>query len=195
MRGSCPCLPLEFQANRTDSSSIQHFGVDANWCELDVDPDRIIHDNWCQVETDDRDSSHCREYHFRWDWEPRIRIHVRSGGYVPWTSIGRFVIGCFLFARLNRIIGAWCRGSLMISFFVQASIVVITAALIQGGVVSSALDDNLSQSSTPSMQSNRAPQPPQGDIRKSLPFMQCLPSRMNSATPSPRLGSVSEAKS
>ncbi|KAF3401679.1 hypothetical protein F1880_010006 [Penicillium rolfsii] len=63
------------------------------------------------------------------------------------TSIGCFVIGCFLFARLNRITGARRRGSLMLSFFIQASIIVITAALVQGGVVSSALDDS-SQSVT-----------------------------------------------
>lgn len=63
------------------------------------------------------------------------------------TSIGCFVIGCFLFARLNRIIGARRRGSLMLSFFIQASIIVITAALVQGGAVSSALDDS-SQSIT-----------------------------------------------
>ncbi|OKP11623.1 hypothetical protein PENSUB_2836 [Penicillium subrubescens] len=63
------------------------------------------------------------------------------------TSIGCFVIGCFLFARLSRIIGARRRGSLMLSFFIQAIIIVITAALVQGGVVSSALDDS-SQSIT-----------------------------------------------
>ncbi|KAJ5355528.1 uncharacterized protein N7496_012740 [Penicillium cataractarum] len=62
------------------------------------------------------------------------------------TSIGCFVIGCFLFAWLNRIIGARRRGSLMLSFLIQACIIVITAALVQGGVVSSALDDDLSES-------------------------------------------------
>lgn len=36
----------------------------------------------------------------------------------------------------------------MLSFFVQASIILITAGLVQGGVVSSALDDNQSQSMT-----------------------------------------------
>ncbi|CEJ61958.1 Putative DUF1275 domain protein [Penicillium brasilianum] len=58
------------------------------------------------------------------------------------TSIGCFVIGCFLFARLNRLIGARRRGSLMLSFLIQACIIVITAALVQGGVVSSAVDDD-----------------------------------------------------
>ncbi|KAJ5413757.1 hypothetical protein N7509_000384 [Penicillium cosmopolitanum] len=64
------------------------------------------------------------------------------------TSIVCFVIGCFLFARLNRIIGARRRGSLMLSFLIQACIIIITAALVQGRVVSSALDDDLSQSIT-----------------------------------------------
>lgn len=36
----------------------------------------------------------------------------------------------------------------MLSFIIQASIIVITAALVQGGVVSSALDDNASRSLT-----------------------------------------------
>lgn len=64
------------------------------------------------------------------------------------TSIGCFVIGCFLFARLNRIIGAQRRGCLMLSFLIQASIIVITAALVQGGVVSSAFDDDDASQST-----------------------------------------------
>lgn len=64
------------------------------------------------------------------------------------TSIGCFVLGCFLFARLNRIIGARRRGCLMLSFIIQASIIVVTAALVQGGVVSSALDDDTSRSIT-----------------------------------------------
>jgi len=64
------------------------------------------------------------------------------------TSIGCFVLGCFLFARLNRILGARRRGCLMLSFIIQASIIVITAALVQGGVVSSALDDDASRSLT-----------------------------------------------
>lgn len=36
----------------------------------------------------------------------------------------------------------------MLSFIIQASIIVITAALVQGGVVSSALDDDASRSLT-----------------------------------------------
>lgn len=64
------------------------------------------------------------------------------------TSIRCFVLDCFLFARLNRIIGARRRGCLTLSFIIQASIIVITAALVQGGVVSSALDDVASRSIT-----------------------------------------------
>ncbi|KAJ5156909.1 uncharacterized protein N7482_008009 [Penicillium canariense] len=60
------------------------------------------------------------------------------------TSIGCFVIGCFLFAQLNRLVGARRRGCLMLSFLIQASIILITAALVQVGVVSSALDDSQS---------------------------------------------------
>lgn len=55
------------------------------------------------------------------------------------TSIGCFVLGCFLFARLNRLIGARRRGCLMLSFLIQACIIVITAGLVQGGVISSAM--------------------------------------------------------
>ncbi|KAJ5678548.1 uncharacterized protein N7477_004181 [Penicillium maclennaniae] len=56
------------------------------------------------------------------------------------TSIGCFTVGCFLFAWLNRAVGAQRRGSLMLSFLIQASIILITASLIQTGVVSSKLD-------------------------------------------------------
>ncbi|KAJ5573355.1 uncharacterized protein N7459_007782 [Penicillium hispanicum] len=64
------------------------------------------------------------------------------------TSIVCFVAGCFLFAQINRIVGARRRGCLMLSFLIQASIIVITAGLVQGGVVSSALADSQSQSTT-----------------------------------------------
>lgn len=64
------------------------------------------------------------------------------------TSIGCFVAGCFLFAQLNRIVGARRRGCLMLSFLIQAGIIVIAAGLVQGGVLSTALDDDRSQSIT-----------------------------------------------
>ncbi|EPS31109.1 hypothetical protein PDE_06064 [Penicillium oxalicum 114-2] len=58
------------------------------------------------------------------------------------TSIGCFVIGCFIFARINRFVGAQRRGCLILSFFIQASLIVVTAALVQAGAVSSAIEDN-----------------------------------------------------
>ncbi|KAJ5636881.1 uncharacterized protein N7484_010194 [Penicillium longicatenatum] len=64
------------------------------------------------------------------------------------TSIGCFVLGAFFFARLNQWIGAHKRGSLMLSFFIQASMIMITAALVQAGVVSSAMESNLVQTTT-----------------------------------------------
>ncbi|GIJ99531.1 hypothetical protein Aspvir_001664 [Aspergillus viridinutans] len=39
------------------------------------------------------------------------------------TSIGCFVIGCFLFARLNRLLGPKRRGTLVLSFFLQVATV------------------------------------------------------------------------
>ncbi|KAF7171852.1 hypothetical protein CNMCM5623_004163 [Aspergillus felis] len=51
------------------------------------------------------------------------------------TSIGCFVIGCFLFARLNQLLGPRRRGTLCLSFVLQVAILVITASLVQGGVV------------------------------------------------------------
>ncbi|KAJ5115506.1 hypothetical protein NUU61_001265 [Penicillium alfredii] len=58
------------------------------------------------------------------------------------TSIGCFIIGCFFFARLNRLLGARRRGCLILSFLLQAAMIVITAGLIQGGVISSVLARN-----------------------------------------------------
>ncbi|OQD78982.1 hypothetical protein PENANT_c068G09761 [Penicillium antarcticum] len=57
--------------------------------------------------------------------------------------------GCFLFARLHSVLGARKRGSLMMSFVLQASIIVISAGLIEGGVISSALGDRLSRTTPP----------------------------------------------
>lgn len=53
------------------------------------------------------------------------------------TAIGCFVIGSFLFARLHRILGARRRGSLMLSFTIQACMIILTAGLIEGKAVSS----------------------------------------------------------
>ncbi|KAL6230963.1 hypothetical protein BDW75DRAFT_244372 [Aspergillus navahoensis] len=52
------------------------------------------------------------------------------------TSIGCFIVGCWCFAWLNRCLGARRRGTLMLSFFVQSLLVIVTAALVNGGAIS-----------------------------------------------------------
>ncbi|OQD72996.1 hypothetical protein PENDEC_c017G03641 [Penicillium decumbens] len=63
-----------------------------------------------------------------------------------WTrslaSVGCFIIGCFLFARLNRVVGARRRGGLMLSFLIQAIFILISAGLIQGGVISDGIQSS-----------------------------------------------------
>ncbi|KAI0475296.1 hypothetical protein GGR56DRAFT_645437 [Xylariaceae sp. FL0804] len=52
------------------------------------------------------------------------------------TSIGCFVIGCSVFARLPKLVGGpRTRRTLFTSFFLQTLFVVVAAALIQGGVI------------------------------------------------------------
>jgi hypothetical protein len=51
------------------------------------------------------------------------------------TSIGCFIIGAFIFARLNRLFGGKKRGTLILSFFLQVIMLVITACLVQSGVI------------------------------------------------------------
>ncbi|RJE25064.1 hypothetical protein PHISCL_02599 [Aspergillus sclerotialis] len=51
------------------------------------------------------------------------------------TSIGCFALGCFLFARLNSALGPRQRGTLIITFFLQTVMLIITAALVQSGVI------------------------------------------------------------
>lgn len=82
-------------------------------------------------------------------WDPGNTIFVglgasgqeaRAYGWVgSLTAIGCFVVGSFLFARLHRILGARGRGSLMMSFAIQAGLIILTAGLVQGQVVSSIL--------------------------------------------------------
>ncbi|KAJ5325289.1 uncharacterized protein MYU51_020813 [Penicillium brevicompactum] len=60
------------------------------------------------------------------------------------TSIGSFILGSFLFAQLHRFLGARRRGSLMLSFTLQACLILLTAGLVQGGAISSTLDGKLS---------------------------------------------------
>lgn len=55
------------------------------------------------------------------------------------TAIGCFIIGSLLFARMHRVLGARRRGSLILSFSIQAGMIILTAGLIQGRVVSGAL--------------------------------------------------------
>ncbi|KAJ5400072.1 Protein of unknown function DUF1275 [Penicillium sp. CMV-2018d] len=65
------------------------------------------------------------------------------------TSIGCFSLGSFLFARLHRVLGTRRRVSLMLSFLLQASIILLTAGLVQGGAVSSTLAGKGSQKAPP----------------------------------------------
>ncbi|KAJ6179968.1 hypothetical protein N7519_010429 [Penicillium mononematosum] len=65
------------------------------------------------------------------------------------TSIGCFTLGSFLFAQLHRVLGTRRRGSLMLSFLLQASIILLTAGLVQGGVISSTLVSKGSQKTPP----------------------------------------------
>ncbi|KAJ5824729.1 hypothetical protein N7447_007069 [Penicillium robsamsonii] len=65
------------------------------------------------------------------------------------TSIGCFILGSFIFSRLHRVLGTRRRGSLMLSFTLQASIILLTAGLVQGGAVSSALAGEGSQEIPP----------------------------------------------
>ncbi|OQE93675.1 hypothetical protein PENNAL_c0005G08635 [Penicillium nalgiovense] len=65
------------------------------------------------------------------------------------TSIGCFTLGSFLFARLHRVLGTRRRGSLMLSFLLQASIILLTAGLVQGGVISGTLVGKGSQKTPP----------------------------------------------
>ncbi|KAK6088441.1 DUF1275 domain-containing protein [Seiridium cupressi] len=51
-------------------------------------------------------------------------------------SIGCFTIGCLTFARLHKLIGgARLRRTVFLSFLLQTICVVVTAAIIQGGII------------------------------------------------------------
>ncbi|CAG7921074.1 unnamed protein product [Penicillium olsonii] len=65
------------------------------------------------------------------------------------TSIGSFILGSFLFAQLHRWLGSRRRGSLMVSFFLQSCLILLTAGLVEGGAISSTLDGKLSQKVPP----------------------------------------------
>ncbi|KAK2757884.1 hypothetical protein FQN54_004290 [Arachnomyces sp. PD_36] len=51
------------------------------------------------------------------------------------TSIGSFIIGSFFFARLNSALGPKRRGTLIFSFLLQSIMLIITASLVQSGVI------------------------------------------------------------
>ncbi|KAJ5542734.1 hypothetical protein N7535_005158 [Penicillium sp. DV-2018c] len=63
---------------------------------------------------------------------------LRSG-----TSILTFILGSFVFSRIHSLLGPRRRGSLMLSFLLQASLILITVALVEGGVVSSKLQGTI----------------------------------------------------
>ncbi|KAE8164851.1 hypothetical protein BDV40DRAFT_310523 [Aspergillus tamarii] len=60
------------------------------------------------------------------------------------TSIGCFIIGSFIFARLNRLFGAKKRGTLILSFSLQVIMLILTACLVQSGVIAGLPLHNLS---------------------------------------------------
>ncbi|KAL4888064.1 hypothetical protein BDV59DRAFT_189333 [Aspergillus ambiguus] len=51
------------------------------------------------------------------------------------TSIGCFVLGCFLFARLNSALGPRQRRTLIISFLIQSIVLMVTALLVQSETI------------------------------------------------------------
>ncbi|KAJ5143429.1 uncharacterized protein N7515_002216 [Penicillium bovifimosum] len=76
--------------------------------------------------------------------------NLRSYGWLrSATSIGTFILGSFVFSRIHSLLGPRRRGSLMLSFMLQASLILLTAGLIEGGAVSSKLDSKLSQAVPP----------------------------------------------
>ena len=62
------------------------------------------------------------------------------GWVKSFTSIISFALGCFLFTRFSRLMGPHKRITLVASFFFQTIIVLVVAAVIQGGVVNGSLD-------------------------------------------------------
>ncbi|KAA8647723.1 hypothetical protein EYZ11_000217 [Aspergillus tanneri] len=64
------------------------------------------------------------------------------------TSIGCFIIGSFIFARLNRFLGATKRGTLILSFLLQVIMLIITAVLVQSGAIAGIPKNNTSSTDT-----------------------------------------------
>lgn len=61
------------------------------------------------------------------------------------TSIGSFNLGSFVFAQLHCFLGTRRRASLVLSFLVQAYLILIKAGLVEAGAISSFLDGRPSQ--------------------------------------------------
>ena len=62
------------------------------------------------------------------------------GWVKSFLSITCFCLGCFLFSLTSRLLTPLHRSTLVASFFLQSLIILITAAIIQGGVVNGSLD-------------------------------------------------------
>jgi hypothetical protein len=71
------------------------------------------------------------------------------------TSIGCFTLGCFFFGKLNHILGAKRRGTLVLSFFLQVMMLIVTAALVQEGIIEKS--SGLTSSSTETQWSQEIP--------------------------------------
>ncbi|KAE8153554.1 hypothetical protein BDV25DRAFT_149375 [Aspergillus avenaceus] len=51
------------------------------------------------------------------------------------TSIGCFIVGSFFFARLSRLLGPKRKGTLILTFFLQSAMLILTASLVHSGVI------------------------------------------------------------
>ena len=56
------------------------------------------------------------------------------------TSLVFYLAGCLFFSKCSRVLGQQRRSTLTISFLFQALIIIISAAVVQGGVVEGRLD-------------------------------------------------------
>lgn len=56
------------------------------------------------------------------------------------TSISCFIFGSFFFSRLSRLLGPLRRTALIVSFLVQAIFILVTAGIIEAGVIQGTVD-------------------------------------------------------
>ncbi|KAB5547219.1 DUF1275 domain protein [Coniochaeta sp. 2T2.1] len=73
------------------------------------------------------------------------------------TSIGCFTMGCYLFGRLNRLLGAKRRGTLVLSFSLQVVMLVVTASLVQTGIIEASLMSSANEAPAETQWTQEAP--------------------------------------